>query len=302
MNEDIKKIIKSLENEIKTLPENSEEKANALLRLEEIAKAYSGEDRVVSSEEIALDLKANPPKAGMMTGLGKLDAVLNGFTPQQLIVLAGITKHGKTSFAIDLTSRLVSENPLWFPFEESAQELIQKFLDRGDQPPLFFTPLQTSRNTLDWIETKIVESKAKYGSKLVFIDHLGFITPRSDSEAQEIGRVMRSLKSFAKKWNVVIILLCHLNKTQLDRHPDLEDLRGSAAIGQEADTVIFIWRETKKLRGTGEIEITNNANISVQANRRTGKTGNIKMSFDKGKYLEIDWSRTEKDIEFDEDW
>ncbi len=301
MDDATQRLIKSLENEIKKMPEDSEAKAAALLRLEEIAKAYTGEDRVVSSEEIAKELKENPPKPGVMTGLEKLDFILNGFTPQQVIVLAGLTKNGKTAFAIDLTARMKADNPLWFPFEESAQELIQKFLDRGDTPPLFYTPLQTRYSTLDWIETKIVEAKAKYGSKVVFIDHLGFITPRSDSEAQEIGRVMRGLKTMAKKWNVVIVLLCHLVKTQIDRHPNLEDLRGSAAIGQEADTVMFIWRETTKERGTGEVKTTNNVNISVQANRRTGRTGNVKMKFKDGKYEEFNWTETEKDKEFN-DW
>lgn len=219
-----------------------------------------------------------------------------------LFLLGNFIVTHNTSFAIELTIRMASENPLWLPFEESAQELIQKFLSRGQEPPLFFTPLQMRQNTLDWIESKIVESKAKYGSKLVFIDHLGFITPRSDSEAQEIGRVMRSLKNMAKKWNIVIVLLCHLNKTSLDKNPDLEDLRGSAAIAQEADTVIFIWRQTTKNRQDGEVEITNNTNISVQANRRVGKTGNVKMTFNNGRYLETDWSRSESDIKADEDF
>lgn len=288
----ITKLFASLENEIK-LMDNEQEKQDALLRLQELAKNYQGEDKVVSSQQIYEDLKKNPPQPGIMSGIGTLDGILNGWTPQQLIVLSGVTKHGKTSFAMFLTAQMAAECPAWLPFEESAQELVMKFIERGQEPPVFYTPQRIKDRTLAWCESKIVESKAKYGSKVIIIDHLGFITPRSENEAMEIGRVMRSLKDLAKKWNVVILVLAHLNKTEIDKHPNLEDLRGSAAIGQEADTVMFIWRETIKDHKTGKITITNLTNLSVQANRRTGKTGNIKLVFDQGRYVEEDWKYNE---------
>lgn len=302
----IKNLIESLGKEINKM-EVASDKEEALLRLQEIAKAYEGEDKVISSLDIAKDLKERPPQQGILTGFTGLDSILGGFTTKQLIVLAGITKHGKTSFAVELTIRQVEENPLWLPFEEAATELIQKFLDKGEEPPLFFTPQQLKENTMLWMEKKIVESKAKFGTKVVFIDHLGFIIPRSDNEALEIGRVMRSLKGLAKKWDVVIVVLAHLTKTQLDKHPNLEDLRGSAAIGQEADTVMFIWRETTKNYKTGEITISNRTNLSVQANRRTGKTGNIKLVFDdtRRRYFEEDWKHNDEVFEAlgaDESW
>ena len=75
----------------------------------------------------------------------------------------------------------------------------------------------------------------------------------------------------------------------MDTQPTLEDLRGSSSIGQEADTVILLWRESK--RENGEMTITNNVNVSVQANRRTGKTGNIKMIYEDGKFLEREWKQ-----------
>jgi len=285
--ESIKNLFQSLKTEISKMDDETEKSAS-LLRLEELAKSYEGEDKVVSSRDIAEVIKKTPPQPGIMSGFIMLDKILSGFTPHQVIVLSGITKHGKTSFAIELTIQMEQENPLWFPLEESATELITKFMERDQEVPLFFTPKQIKTNTLDWIESKIVESKAKYGTKVVFIDHLGFIVPRSDNEPMEIGRVMRHLKGLAKKWNIVIVLLAHLTKTEIDKHPNLEDLKGSSAIGQEADTVMFIWRETTKNRKTGEITITNITNISVQANRRTGKTGNIKMLYQDGRFREVD--------------
>lgn len=292
MTNDIENLIKSLEKEI-TLVKDENQKEDALLRLEEIAKEYHGDDRIISSFEIAEDIKTRPPERKMMTGLPLFDGILDGFREKQLVVLSGITKHGKTSFAVDLTSRMKDENPLWLPFEESAEELIRKFLDRGEQPPLFYTPAHILGNTLLWIEKKIIESKAKYNSKIVFIDHLHFILEPSENLAQEIGRTMRELKKLAVKWKVVIVILAHLKKVKLDKQPDLEDLKDSSSIAQEADTVMFLWRQTDRING--EVVIGSNANLSVQANRRTGKTGNVKLVFVEGRYYEKAWTSMEQD-------
>ena len=73
----------------------------------------------------------------------------------------------------------------------------------------------------------------------------------------------------------------------MDTNPTLEDIRGSSAIAQEADTVILVWRETKK--DGKETIITNNTNIGVLANRRHGTTGNIKMVYENDTYVEKEW-------------
>lgn len=293
---DIKSLIKSLRSEIEASVDDREKEAQ-LLRLQEIAATYEGEDKLISSEEIAENVAKRPPERKMHTGIKGLDAILDGFRAKQLIILSGITKHGKTSFAIDLTSRLAKENPTWLPFEEPAEELVQKFLDRNEKPPMFYAPQKMSSNALNWIEKKIVEGKAKYDTKLVFIDHLHYILPRSTDLAQEIGFTVRSLKTLAMKWNVTIVLLAHLRKVELNKNPNLDDLRDSSSIAQEADTVLLIWRKTTKNHKTGEIDIGNETNISVQANRRTGKTGNVKMIFADGKFLEEDWQQREHEEE-----
>lgn len=256
-------------------------------KLEKVYESYIGEDKVVSSLDIAEAMKKKPPVPTIKTGLSKLDEIIGGFTPKQLIVIAAPTKNGKTSFCIELTIRLKDRKPLWVPFEEPAEELIQKFLDRNEDPPLFYTPEKITGNTTSWLEKKIIESKVKYGTGIVFIDHLHFIVPFT-SERQDlmIGQTMRELKRIAKEWDVVIFIISHLKKTRLDLNPDLEDLRDSSFTAQEADTVIMLWRKTR--RENGEVVITDETNISVQANRRTGKTGNVPMKFDKGRFYEID--------------
>ena len=300
MTNEIEKYIKDLEGEIKSTTD-SIQKDEALLRLEEAARTYQGEDEVVSWKDIAEDLKTRPEEKKIMTGYKELDDILSGFRHKQLIVVSAATKSGKTSFCIEMTSRMKEYNPVWLPFEEPAEELILKFLDRKEDPPHAFSPKTMKGNTLTWVEKKIIEAKAKYDSQILFIDHLHFIIQMGENMSQQIGITMRELKRLAVKWNVVIILIAHLKKTKMEEQPTLEDLRDSSFIAQEADTVIMLWRETKK--ELGQVIITNNVNISVQANRKTGKTGNVKMIFQDGKFLAEDWrSDLEQDADMDKDF
>lgn len=285
---EISKFIQKLENEIKSTQKEIEQ-IESLNRLKEIAKKYEGEDEVISTLDLAEQMKQRGEEYKILSGWTDLDKLLNGFRLGQLVDISAMTKSGKTSWCIDLTTRIRNENPLWFPFEEGGEELIQKFLDRGEEPPFFFLPKQNTMYSLEWLEQKIVESIAKHDTKVVFIDHLDFIVPFA-GERQDlmIAKVCRELKQIAKKWNVLIFLIAHLKKAKMDSQPTLEDIRGSASIAQESDTVIMLWREMRK--ENGEVVITDNVNISVQANRRTGKTGNVKMVYNNGKFLEQDWS------------
>jgi replicative DNA helicase len=300
----IDKIIEQLDLEIKKT-QKGVELAESLCRLEDIAKIYKGEDSVVSFQEIAEKIKLEKDEYRIMSGWQGLDDILKGFRLQQLVVVSALTKSGKTSWLMDLTTRIKNTAPLWFPFEESAYELVRKFLEIGEEPPRAFTPETmtggTKRLTMfDWIEFRIVESIAKYGTKTVFIDQLDFIVPMGgDNHSLRVGQAMRDLKALAKKWNVTIFLICHLAKARMDTQPTLEDLKGSSSIGQEADTVILLWREMA--REKGQVVITDNVNISVQANRRTGSTGNVKMVYSKGKFTECEWkSKVEQEEEIDE--
>lgn len=279
--------LNELEGEVKKI-DSEIERTEAMVRLEKTMATYAGEDKLVSSKEILEQIKTEPEEQKFMSGFGGLDAILDGFRENQLIVIAAPTKSGKTQMCVELTIRMDNTNPVWVPFEESAKELIRKFYDRGEEPPLFYTPQNIIGNTVDWIEKRVVEGKVKYGSKLFFIDHLHFIVPfSSDRLDTRIGQTMRDLKAVAKRNNVIIVLVAHLKKTRLDISPDLEDLRDSSFIAQEADTVIMLWRKTHR-NDDGEVEVMNNTIVSVQANRRTGNTGNMELYFDKGRFLEVD--------------
>lgn len=284
--------IHELEGEVSKIEKESE-RLDALARLEEAMRVYSGEDMLVSSLDILHRIKTEPEEERFETGITGFDEILKGFRKNQLIVLAAPTKSGKTSFCVELTIRLENLNPVWIPFEESAEELVRKFHDRNEQPPLFYTPQNITGNTTGWIEKRVVEGKVKYGAKIFFIDHLHFIVPfSSDRLDTRIGQAMRELKQIAKKHEVMIVLVAHLKKTNMVVSPTLEDLRDSSFIAQEADTVMMLWRKTYR-DDDGDMIISNETLLSVQANRRTGNTGNVKLIFKDGRFLEKDWKRKE---------
>lgn len=289
----INKIIARLDSEIRETSKGLQKEEN-LGRLKEIAKVYRGEDKVVSFESLKDRIKAGEQELKILSGWQGIDDLLRGFRLQQLVVVSALTASGKTSFLMDMTTRMKDYSPLWFTFEESADELVRKFLERGEEPPNAYTPENMSNSSLEWIESKIVESIAKFDTKVVFIDQLDFIVPFiGENHHLNVAKTMRELKALAKKWNVVIFIICHLTKAKLDTQPTLEDLRGSSAISQESDTVILLWRESK--REGGQVVITNNVNVSIQKNRRYGKTGNVKMIYDNGKFLESEWRTDEEE-------
>lgn len=282
-------LIKSLEKEIRR-EKDSIQKEEALIRLQDIAKVYEGDDRVVSSEELWEEVKNTPKKPTFASGFVALDSLMEGFVTGESIFLTGITKHGKTSICMELSTRFKDQNPLWLSFEEKTIDLLRKFMERTKILPHLFTPRQNEAPNLEWIESKIVEAKAKYDSKVVFIDHIGFISDaekgKDDMEASRLERISRAIHSIAVKWDVLIFLMGHLTKVRVDQNPDIENIKGSSAMAQESDLTMIVWRDTK--RENGKIVIGQGTNLSLQANRR-GKTGNVSFWYESGRFNEVDF-------------
>jgi replicative DNA helicase len=297
-----KNVIETI-NKLFTSLKEGEDSGDQMERLKEVAKMYDGDDKVVSFQDVYDNLDKAEPIRKMHTGWSGLDDLLKGFRPKHIIILSGIMKHGKTSFAMDMTTKMSEWNPLWLAIEEPIEELMEKFHERGERPPVGFAPTNVSFVNTDWVERKIVEGIVNFDAKLVFIDNLDWVTPmvshKGDNKTDRIEQTVREIKSLAKKWNVCIVLIVHVTKqSKADSNPTFEDFKGSVAIGQVADKAIVVWRETD--RGPkGELVITNNTNVSVQLNRQ-GTTGNIKMVYENGHYKEFDWKTEEIDNSFGE--
>lgn len=290
---DTTKLIQELEKEIRRNTDELE-RNQQLVRLQDIARNYDGDDRVISSEELYEQLKNAPEKEKFNSGFSTLDTLMEGFTTSESIFLTGITKHGKTSMCMELSVRFKDQNPLWLSFEERPIDLIRKFFERTQTLPHFFTPKQNERPDLEWIEKKIVEAKAKYDCKVVFIDHLGFVSDaekgKDDTEASRLERISRAIHSLAVKWDVLIFLMGHLTKVKSHENPDIENIKGSSAMAQESDLTMIVWRKTERIGG--KVFIGDQTNLSLQANRR-GKTGNVQFVFKDGRFLEEAWGLEE---------
>jgi len=293
-------IIKRIQAERKTV--NAElYNAEGLLRLQETMSAYEGEYRLIWSDELLKELENRPKESLHATGLSILDDVIGGFKEQQLITIGGHTAHGKTQFGLFLVEQYEKLNPLIIPLEQSNEELVMQRRDNGYSIPKFLSPRSlAARVTCDWIEERVVEGIAKHNTKLVLIDHLGYINDfgkegefKGENTAYRIGQVMKGLKNIAKKWNVIILLLVHISQHDEGKPPSLEAVKNSSDIIQESDMVILIWRKNtlkKKVRVYEDKML-----VSIQKNRRTGKNGSIGLAFDKltGRYYEEnDWVKS----------
>lgn len=292
---DIDKLIASLGAEIQKTKEAGLREGQ-MVRLEEAARVYKGEDEVMPFGYLLAESKKKSAERVISTGFKGLDVILKGFIPSQLIVVSAATKSGKTTFCMEMSKTMEAEKPLWLSFEEGIAELLTKYEEHHGAIPDGVAPMSMKGDTIEWVEKKIIEAKVKYNAGVVFIDHLHFIVPMvAERQDLAIGHAMRELKRMARQWNVVIVLIAHIKKARVDRSPTLEDLRDSSFIAQEADTVIMLYRHAFR-DDEGDMAVTNNVNVSVLANRRTGKTGNVKMVFDNGKFLEKDWRRAEVEV------
>jgi len=293
-------LIKSIEREIQN-ETDSLAKNEALGRIQQIAREYSGDDRVISSQELLEQIKNTPEKPKFYSGFSFLDKKMEGFVTGESIFMSGITKHGKTSMAMELSVRFSEQKPLWLSFEEKPIDLMRKFHYKTGEYPNFFTPRQNEKPDLEWIEKKIIEAKAKYDSQVVFIDHIGFVADaergKDDTEASRLERISRAVHSLAVRWDVLIFLLGHLTKVGVTQNPDIENIKGSSSMAQEADLTMLIWRKTERV--AGKIEIGNETNLSLQANRR-GQAGNVEFVYTNGRFLESEWSQSEQAAE--EQW
>ena len=257
-----------------------------LVRLQDTMKSYDGEYRLVWSDELLKELENKPEDPIHPIGVPLLDSVIGGFKEQQLITIGADTGHGKTTMGLFLVEQLERLNPLVIPLEQSNEELLSQRKENGQSIPKFLSPRSLAdRVTVEWIEERVVEGIAKHNTKLVLIDHLGYINDfgknsefRGENTAYRIGQVMKGLKNIAKKWNVIILLLVHISQHDEGKPPSREDIKNSSDIAQESDMVILLWRKNalkKKVRIYEDKTM-----LSIQKNRRTGRNASIGLVFD----------------------
>lgn len=259
-------------------------------RLKKVAKEYSGEYQLIWSKDQLEEIKNRPKKESHFCGLPELDELTGGLREQQLIGVGAQSGHGKTAFGLWILKQYEKLNPVFLPLEQSSEELIEQRIHNNQFIPNYLAPRRHAAHvTPDWIEERIVEGIAKYNSRLVMLDHMGYIEAgdnyRKENEHLRIEKKLQDIKHLAIKWNVIVVILIQLQQMEEEQTPQLRDLKGSSAIRQECDKILFLWRNNQK-KGKARA-YDNKVLISLQKNRQTGLNGNTGAQFDfkTGEYV-----------------
>ena len=213
------------------------------------------------------------------------DALRGGFRLGNVVIVAAPTGQGKTSICQDWTLSFTRASKktgvLWFSYEVMVADLWENFLEMGmNEDDIAVIPAKHTSGNIVWVEAKIKEAKEKFDIKVVVIDHLGFLLPKtlgvlgknmSLNQASFVTQIVRDLKTLAIQEEVVIILPVHVAKIKNKTKVDQEDIKDSSGIAQEADCVFLIEREKNNDKDIKEY-FTENTKITLSKNRKYGTT------------------------------
>ena len=264
-------------------------KPKELYEKEKELSEYKGDDRIVSSHELAEELKDTKDSEFIIpTGVGTYDRLHEGGAEAgELIIVTGPTGEGKTTLLMSITNNMVAKDvqSAWFTLEVTPRQFLKKMQKRGDKLPLFYMPRENSdENKLQWMEDRIIEAKVKHNVKVIFIDHLHELFSidklKGFNSSIEIGDVAGKIKRIALQHNLIVFMIAH-NKddpTGSTREPKKEDIRDSGLISRLADSIVGVWRvpNDAKITDTRRKAIEEDdiqAKVRIFKNRRTGKQG-----------------------------
>jgi len=277
-------------------------KPQEIRKLEDELVNYQGEDRIVTSHELAETLDVDNT-IQQQTGIKSLDRILNGVEAGEMIIVSGPTGEGKTTLLMSMTASMAKRDvpSLWFTLEVTPKSFIYKIKKAcQDKLPLFYLPNRNADNQLEWLEQRIIEAKTKHDVKVVFIDHIHQIFSlhrvRSGSVSLEIGDMVGKIKQIAIDHHLVIFLIAHTrdNSIKPDAEPRKEEIRDSGLISRLADAIVLVWRIrnednlTTKNRPKSLSETDIRSKVRVVKNRREGKLGTFLMEHNNGILVEID--------------
>ncbi|HCM15953.1 MAG TPA: replicative DNA helicase [Candidatus Cloacimonas sp.] len=254
------------------------------------------------------------PVTGIGSGFSDLDRLTGGFRPGQFIIIAARPAMGKTSLALNIASHAavnLKKKVALFTMEMAADEVIMRMFSSASEVNMDSMLKGYGMNEEKLI--RIMQASEVLGTKHIYIDESGTNTPldiraktrrlavevggldlimidylqlmglskERDNRQQEISEISRSLKVLAKDMKIPVIALSQLNRmleNREDKRPRLADLRESGAIEQDADLVMFIYRDEyyypEKTEKPGIAEI-------IIGKNRHGSTGSVDLGFDK---------------------
>ena len=298
--------------DVEALLDESEQALFALTARKGAKQCHSSHD-LVRSFLSDLEKRYSEPDAvsGVTTGYFKLDQMTTGFQPSDLIILAARPSMGKTAFALNMCMRAAIQQNVpvaIYSLEMSKEQLIMRMLsvfarvelsklrrgnlDDDDWRNVHYAVEELSRAPIFIDDTPAISTlelrartrrlKAQHGIGLVMVDYLQLMrsSRRVDSRELEISDISRSLKALAKEIGIPVVALAQLNRKVEERQnkrPMLSDLRESGAIEQDADIIMFIYRdeaynkrEDNPRKGIAEIII---------GKQRNGPTGTVELAY-----------------------
>lgn len=275
----------------------------------------SARDALVSTIEILEKrIESEDDTTGVSSGFGDLDSITSGWQKSDLIIIAARPGMGKTALAVNLALNAIKSSKelraAIFTLEMSKEQLIERLLSsegkidstqlrKGDlsedeKDRLMYSARsinelgdrlaidETPAISIQELRNRCRRYKREYGLDVIFIDYLQLMSASSAAKKQgrerEIGEISNSLKALAKELAIPIIAAAQLNRSpdsRPDKRPRMSDLRESGAMEQDADLIIFIYRDDYY---NEESEDTGKSEIMVAKNRH-GQTGKVTLAW-----------------------
>ena len=245
---------------------------------------------IVPIDEVVLNVldkieaasKNSETVTGIPTGFIDLDYKTSGLQPSDLVLVAARPSMGKTAFVLNIVQNITMKKKIScmvFSLEMSAEQLVNRLLSMESN--VDSQKLRTGNlNDNDW--SSLIAGAVSVGSStldIIIIDYLQLMSGSGKSNVsrqQEISDISRSLKALAREMKAPVIALSQLSRaceTRPDHRPMLSDLRESGAIEQDADVVLFLYRDDYYNKDT---EHPNEAEVII-AKQRNGAIGTINL-------------------------
>ncbi|NLK94959.1 MAG: replicative DNA helicase [Clostridiales bacterium] len=245
---------------------------------------------------------------GISSGIKDLDAKTSGFQKGDMVLIAARPSMGKTTFALNIAEHAAlreGKSVVIFSLEMSKEQLAYKLLCSEANVDLLKLRTGTLEDK-DWeniaratgplskakiyiddtagvsvmeMRSKCRKLKMEYGIDMILIDYLQLMSgSSSENRQQEVSEISRSIKALAKEMECPVIALSQLSRApeqRADHRPMLSDLRESGSIEQDADVVMFLYRDEYYNKETDEKNIAE----CILAKQRNGPVGTVKMAF-----------------------
>lgn len=296
---------------LETILEQTEKQIFNIVHLRGTSDYVDIKDVVLQSlESIEVVAKNKGSVTGVSTGFIDLDYKTSGMQPSDFILIAARPSMGKTAFVLNLAEHMAVKQKVTtaiFSLEMSKDQLVKRMLAMNSRVDSQLIRTGNLKDD-DWVkliegareigESKLIlddtpsisiaelrskcrKYKLEHNLGIIMIDYLQLMSgggKKSESRQQEISDISRSLKALARELNVPVIALSQLSRAveqRPDKRPMLSDLRESGAIEQDADVVMFVYRDdyyNKDSEDKGVAEI-------IIGKQRNGPTGTIKLKW-----------------------